>query len=100
MEINDPLDLIIYLFFTLLMLFAGLPIGVIWTIGGFRLFRMYGFKDIPENIFGRTISKKPLGVLVLGIFMLISSLWCLFFDRGGSLFNLWNMLTKLVGSHF
>jgi len=53
---------------------VGVPCGIIDTIGGFRLFRKYGFKDIPENIWGRRVAKKPLEILAVGIFMLIFSL--------------------------
>lgn len=96
MEINSFLDLVLYFIFTLMVLIGALPIGVLCTISGLKLLSKYGFKEIPENILGRAYGKKPLEVLVVGIFALVVSFWYLLIDNGGNLFNFWSELMKLI----
>ncbi|ABE55722.1 hypothetical protein Sden_2442 [Shewanella denitrificans OS217] len=86
----------IYFTFTLLVLVAGLPMGLINTIGGINLLRKYGFKDVPKNMLGRAYGKKPIEILFVGVFILTGSFWYLFIDNGGNLFNFWSELMKLI----
>ena len=96
MEINNLLDLILYFIFTVMVLVGALPIGILCIISGLKLLRKYGFKELPENVSGRAYGKKPLEVLVVGLFALVVSFWYLLIDNGGNLFNFWSELIKLT----
>jgi len=80
-----------------MVLIAGLPMGLINTVGGLKLLKKYRFKDIPENMQGRAFGKKPLEILFGGLFCLTGSVWYLFIDSGGNLLNLWTELITFSG---
>ena len=96
MEINNTLDLILYVVCTIATLFILLPMGISCTVGGIKLFIKYRFKTLPENLLARKYGKTSIEVLFVGFFSLVFSLWYLFLDKGGNLVNLFNEVTKFL----
>lgn len=86
--INNFLDLFLFFAFTLAVIIVSIPMGVMGIVGGVKVFMRYGFKKIPEDIFIRHYGKNAIEIIFVGMFSMGFSLWYLFVDKGGQLFNL------------
>ncbi|WP_235676631.1 MULTISPECIES: hypothetical protein [unclassified Vibrio] len=94
MEINNIVDFLIYVPFTIAMLLVGLPVGIIHTIKGVKLFMKYRFQKLPSDLRTRSIGNNALEVFFCGSFSLAVSVWYLFIDKGGNLVFMWKEVIR------
>jgi len=87
LEINNWLDFIQYTAFTLGVLLVLIPIGVNFTYSGVKFFIKYGVKKLPKDVTKFTSVTYAYEMLFIGFFAVFFSIWYLFFDNVGNLYN-------------
>ena len=90
MQINNWVDIAIYSFFTLSIIFIGFPISIYLLRKGAQGAIIFGFlKKLPNNyLIVSGLGTYPLEIIFYGLFIFIFSVWYLFFESGGNLVNL------------
>ncbi|WP_125718132.1 hypothetical protein [Pseudoalteromonas rubra] len=94
MEINNWFDLVIYALFTLGIIFFALPGGIYYIRVSYLAYRRYGFGKLPKGSPAAEIAGSALGIFLLGVFSILVSLWYLFLDKEGNLFNFFKELNE------
>jgi len=92
LEINNWFDLIIYSIFTIGVLLIGIPSSIYDIKKGINAWIRFGCcTKLPTSfIISNNLEtygvKSALGIILLGLFLGISSFWYLFIDKEGNLF--------------
>ncbi|QPB86106.1 hypothetical protein CWC22_024225 [Pseudoalteromonas rubra] len=94
MEINNWFDLFIYTLFTLGIVVLVLPAGIYYIRLSYIAFARYGFGKLPKGSPASGIAGSALGILFLGVFAILVSLWYLFLDKGGNLFYFYSEVVE------
>ncbi|TMP39933.1 hypothetical protein CWB96_09260 [Pseudoalteromonas citrea] len=96
MEINTWIDFLIYVTFTLSVLFVGLPIGARLSYYSIKRLFVKGNSPYSRETVAKQFGKTPIETLFVGLFMLVVSIWYLFFDRGGALLTFYTKVASFV----
>ena len=94
MEINNWFDFIIFTVFTLAMIVIGIPGSIYLIKKGVEGFIKFGFDKFPKGFIDADLGSSAFELLFIGLFMGVTSIWYLFIDKGGQLFNCLNEVKK------
>lgn len=89
MQINSWIGFVVFSMFTLAVMLVGIPISLYLFIKGIKGFIKYRCSKLPDNyLIDHGFGTYSYQIILYGLFIFISSIWYLFFDKGGQLFNL------------
>ena len=94
MEIHNWFDLIIFTLFTLAVILIGIPMSIYLMKKGIEGFFKFGFDKFPKAFMDVDLGSSFLEVLSIGLFIGGFSIWYLFIDKDGQLFNWLNEIKR------
>lgn len=88
MQINDYLKFTTFSLFAFAVIFIGLPVSIYLLKKGLEGFIKYRFSKMPKKfLIVPGYGNYSIEVIFYGLFLLVFSIWFLFFDKGGQLIN-------------
>ena len=87
LEINNWVDFITSTLFTLAVILIGIPMSIYFIKKGIEGFIKFGFEKFPKGFVDLDLGSSFFELLFIGLFIGGFSIWYLFIDKDGQLFN-------------